>query len=187
MSTICMFICHNLTLNTTMIPHNMHIYMLHITRIHWQHYTYLYVQHIYHTNVSKNKTLLSIFICTTCFLSTQVVMDKVNKGLKFATASGTLRQALSTSQYLLTLHYNCTLLYWQSLGFFSGLPNPRSTSGETIQNSLNYWNRKQVYNFGVLLKGLIFVQMKLKKYAYLYSKLLGNYTLKIMEKYLEIY
>ena len=29
--------------------------------------------------------------------------------------------------------------------------------------------------------------MKLKKYAYLYSKLLGNYTLKIMKKYLEIY
>ena len=27
--------------------------------------------------------------------------------------------------------------------FFSELPNPRSTSGEIIQNSLNYWNRKQ--------------------------------------------
>ena len=29
--------------------------------------------------------------------------------------------------------------------------------------------------------------MNLEKYAYLYSKLLGNYTLKIMKKYLEIY
>ena len=33
-----------------------------------------------------------------------------------------------------------------------------------------------------------FVQMKLSKFAYiLYSKSLGNHTLKIMEKYLEIY
>ena len=29
--------------------------------------------------------------------------------------------------------------------------------------------------------------MKLNKYAYLYSKLIKNYTLKIMKKYLEIY
>ena len=29
--------------------------------------------------------------------------------------------------------------------------------------------------------------MKLNKFAYLYSKPLGNYTLKIMKKYLEIY
>ena len=29
--------------------------------------------------------------------------------------------------------------------------------------------------------------MKLNKFAYLYSKLLGNHTLKIMKKYLEIY
>ena len=28
--------------------------------------------------------------------------------------------------------------------------------------------------------------MKLEKYAYLYSKLLGNYTLKIMKKYLDV-
>ena len=32
-----------------------------------------------------------------------------------------------------------------------------------------------------------FVQMKLNKFAYLYSKPLGNHTLKIMKKYLEIY
>ena len=32
-----------------------------------------------------------------------------------------------------------------------------------------------------------FVQMKLNKFAYLYSKPLGNQTLKIMKKYLEIY
>ena len=29
--------------------------------------------------------------------------------------------------------------------------------------------------------------MKLKKYVYFYSTLLGNYTLKIMKKYLEFY
>ena len=29
--------------------------------------------------------------------------------------------------------------------------------------------------------------MKLNKFAYLYSKPLGNHTLKIMKKYLEIY
>ena len=32
-----------------------------------------------------------------------------------------------------------------------------------------------------------FVQMKLNKFAYLHSKPLGNHTLKIMKKYLEIY
>ena len=32
-----------------------------------------------------------------------------------------------------------------------------------------------------------FVQMKLNKFAYLYSKPVGNHTLKIMKKYLEIY
>ena len=30
-----------------------------------------------------------------------------------------------------------------------------------------------------------FIQMKLTKFAYLYSKLLGNHALKIMKKYLE--
>ena len=34
---------------------------------------------------------------------------------------------------------------------------------------------------------IFFVQMKLSKFAYLYSKPLGNHTLKIMKKYLEIY
>ena len=123
MSTIRMFICHNLTLNTTMIPHNMHIYMLHITRIHCQHYTYLYVQHIYHTNVSKNKTLLSIFICTMCSLSMQVVIDKANKGLiklffcaprnlqmvkrKIMREGFSLKTLLKKSHLLLTQKLNC--------------------------------------------------------------------------------
>ena len=34
-------------------------------------------------------------------------------------------------------------IFGKILDFFSELPNPRSTSGETIQNSLTYWNWKQ--------------------------------------------
>ena len=38
------------------------------------------------------------------------------------------------------------------LEFFSELRNPKSTSGETIQNSLNDWNRKQ----GLLICNFLF-------------------------------
>ena len=59
---------------------------------------------------------------------------------------------------------------------------------KTIQNSLNYWSRKE----GLLIWSIIeminfFVQMKLNEFPYLYSNLLGNHILKIIKKYLEIY
>ena len=65
---------------------------------------------------------------------------------------------------------------WQLLKFILD-------SLETIQNSLNYCSRKE----GLLLWSAIeminfFVQMKLNKFTYLYSKPLGNHTLKIMKK-----
>ena len=83
--------------------------------------------------------------------------------------SGALSLDLSTGQYLLTLQCNYTLLCWQNLGIFSELPNPGSASGGID------WNRKE---------GLI---MKLDGFAHLYSNKFGNYTLKIVKAYLEIY
>ena len=51
------------------------------------------------------------------------------------------------------------------------LANPKSTSGETIQNSLNYGNRKQdLLIWSIVERINFFVQMKLKKYAYLIFK-----------------
>ena len=62
--------------------------------------------------------------------------------------------------------------------FFSELPNPRSTSGETIQNSLNYCNRKQ----GLLICSIVeridfFVHMKkiMKKYLKFTKKTWKNH------------
>ena len=92
------------------------------------------------TNQRTKFTMKSHFWWDFLFAPFHLKSIPLKSSAKNATASGALRQTLSTGQYLLTLHYNYTLLCWQN---FSELPNPRSTSGETIQNSLNYWNRKQ--------------------------------------------
>ena len=44
---------------------------------------------------------------------------------------------------ILTQSAQKNILNAKILEFFSELSNPRYASGETIQNSLNYWNRKK--------------------------------------------
>ena len=51
-----------------------------------------------------------------------------------------------------------------------------------------YWNRKEGSLIWSIMEMIhFFVQIKLNKFAYLYSKPFGNHTLKIMKKYPEIY
>ena len=62
------------------------------------------------------------------------------------------------------------------------LAHTRSTSGETIQNSLNYWNRKQGLLIWSIVERINFLFKWNSRSMYIYvEKLIGNYTLKIMK------